>query len=140
MSRWHFIPHKGERLFSVGILPDGTLWNPNRYPEDLVREAVFEADERRRQKIAENRGRGAKKAAVTRARRREMELLTVAKKMLRDEKIGPALRCVLCFKALTDPLSINRGIGPECWQHVLQRMERVRASAESAEASQPATV
>jgi len=115
-------------LYSVGILYGGKLWNPNGYPEDIVRASVLAAEEQKRQRIAANRRRGAQQAAKTRAQRHDTKLQDVAKQMLRDEKIGPADWCVLCGKPLSDPESIARGIGSECWQHVLQAIEKERTN------------
>jgi len=36
--------------------------------------------------------------------------------------IGPGNRCVICGKQLTDPESITRAIGSECWQTVLKHL------------------
>jgi len=46
MTRYRWINHGGQGLRDVGVLPDGTLHNPNGYPDELVREAVRCADER----------------------------------------------------------------------------------------------
>jgi hypothetical protein len=105
--RWQWISRNGERLSSVGINPDGTLWNPNGYPEDVVRAAVLWADELKCARLKE----GAQKAAKTRKRRHEIKLQAIVKKLLRDENIGPSTHCVLCKKELSDPQSLARGIG-----------------------------
>src|SRR5262249_36920661 len=36
--------------------------------------------------------------------------------------------CAICFKALTDPISLERGIGPDCHQH---KVESIRMLAKS---------
>jgi len=124
--RWRLVRHNGEPLFSVGINDDGTLWNPNGYPEDVVRAAVLAADEQKRTRITKNRKEGAQQAAKTRKRRHEIKLQAIVKKMLRDESIGPSTHCVLCKKQLSDPQSLARGIGSECWQGVLSSVEEAR--------------
>ena len=60
--RWVYTNDLKQKLYDVGILPDGTLHNPNRYPEDLVRETIARAKRRRR----EMRSNAAKQAAITR--------------------------------------------------------------------------
>ena len=75
MSLYRWIYHRKERLYDVGILPDGTLRNPHGYPEDIFRAAVQEADARRH----ERRSKAAEKAAETRARRREKKIHEAAK-------------------------------------------------------------
>jgi hypothetical protein len=63
--RYKWIQHEQQTLRDVEVLDDGSLHNPNGYPDDLVREAVAAANERRHQR----RSRAAKKAAETRRRR-----------------------------------------------------------------------
>ena len=117
---WHYqADGTKQRLFSVGIGKDGTLHNPNGYPDDVVREAVLGADARR----AERRSNGAKKAAVTRQRRQAKRTLEVAKIILAGKDIGPAIQCAICNRKLDDTDSVNRGIGSECWQDVLRFVE-----------------
>jgi hypothetical protein len=70
MGKYRWIRHGDQQLLHVGILADGTLHNPNGYPDDLVREAVLVADERRRAR----RSVSAKKAAETRRRRTEKKV------------------------------------------------------------------
>jgi hypothetical protein len=62
------------RLFDVGILDDGTLYNPRGYPDDLVHSAVLAADARRHVE-AEPRRRRRRPAANGR-RKRSRKLLT----------------------------------------------------------------
>ena len=97
---------------SVGILSDGTLWNPNGYPENEVRAAVLAADERRRIR----RSNAAKKAAATRHERHGRLVYSVAKGIVEGREYGPRENCVVCGKGLTDPQSIARGIGSDCWK------------------------
>jgi hypothetical protein len=37
MSRYRWVHYETGKLFSVGIQSDGTLFNPNGYPEDVFR-------------------------------------------------------------------------------------------------------
>ena len=39
--------------------------------------------------------------------------------VMADRPIGPRARCFICGRRLTDPVSIDYGIGPECWRDVL---------------------
>src|SRR5262245_56265657 len=121
MGRYRWVYHGQERLFDVGILPDGTLRNPRGYPEDLVREAVLAADARRH----ERRSQAAKQAAVTRSHRQQQRVIEVAKRILAGHNIGPRSSCTICGRGLDDPQSIERGIGSECWQGALQALDAV---------------
>jgi hypothetical protein len=113
-------------LFNVGIDPDGTVINPRGYPEDIVRAAVTAADARRH----ERRRNAAKKAAATRAVRRELKIKRIADRIRTNQGIGARRTCYVCGKGLSDTISINRGIGPECWQDVLAKItERQQESA-----------
>ena len=110
------------RLFDVGILADGTLHNPHGYPEDVVRQSVNEAIARKHERDSQ----AAKKAAVTKARRREKKISLIAKRVIERHQTGPSFKCYVCGKGLTDQESIARGIGSDCWQDVLKDIERQR--------------
>jgi hypothetical protein len=118
-----------ERLYDVGILADGTLHNPNGYPDDLVRTAVLAAEARRH----ERRSNAAKKAAETRRRRRQKQIWQVAKRILAGHGIGERHHCAICGRGLDDPTSIERGIGSECWQDVLNSIEAMKGPQDSAQ-------
>jgi hypothetical protein len=49
--------------------------------------------------------------------------------MLEKRGIGNSGRCYCCHKYLTDPESIARAIGSECWQRVLSAMTRLASDA-----------
>ncbi len=115
MTRWKFVRHEGATLHSVGVDPDGTLHNPNGYPEDVVRAACAAAGQRRHAR----RSAGARKAAGTRRRRTEARIYQVARRIVDGHVLGPASNCQICGRGLGDPDSIERGIGSECWQAVL---------------------
>jgi hypothetical protein len=126
MSRWKWVhnPHGKSGwnvLRHIGINPDGTLYNPNGYPEDLVREAVLAADAQ----VRKRRSAAAKEAAKTRRERTERRIYQIAKQMSEGGRLFPWHHCVICSKALDDFQSIKRGIGSECWQHVLARLEQL---------------
>lgn len=111
-----------DRLWSVGIEADGTLFNPNNYPDDIVRAAVAAADARRH----ERRSGAAKKAAVTRAQRKQNKIRIAAQRIVATQGIGPRRDCYVCGRGLGDPQSIARGIGSECWQDVLTLVTVIR--------------
>jgi hypothetical protein len=125
MSRYRWVCHGDTKLLDVGILSDGSLHNPNGYPNDLVRTAVLAADERRHQR----RSNAAKQAAVTRRTRQEKRVYSVAKRLVDGGKVGPRNNCTICGRSLDDPQSITRGIGSECWQGVLNLIEQIRNEA-----------
>ena len=56
--RWVYTNDFQQKLYDVGVLPDGTLHNPNNYPEDLVRESIAGAVLRRRRKAQQCRQTG----------------------------------------------------------------------------------
>ena len=115
MSRWQRAFHEGVILYDVGVNQDGSLHNPNGYPDETVRAAVEGAEERRRQ----HRSKAAQKAAATRRRRTQARTYEVARRIVDGEVFGPSDHCDLCGRGLADPESIERGIGSECWQFVL---------------------
>jgi hypothetical protein len=114
----------GNLLRDVGILADGTLYNPNGYPEDVVRSAVLAAIERKKKR----RSDGAKKAAATRAIRMERRVYEVARNLGLNCKYGPRGRCYICDKELGDQQSIERGIGSDCWDRVMKAITQQKAS------------
>jgi hypothetical protein len=116
------------RLHGVGIMADGTLRNPNGYPEDLVREAVEAAEARKHAK----RSRAAKRGAETKAKRRELNVARVIQQIADGKGHSGRRWCAICHKALKDPQSIERGIGPECWDGIARLMEIYRAEKEAA--------
>lgn len=113
---------RSSRLLDVGILNDGTLWNPNGYPDDIVRAAVTAADTKRHERASE----AAKKASVTRQRRQEKKTLEAARRILAGHGIGARHSCAICGRSLDDPASIERGVGSECWQDLLAVVERLK--------------
>ena len=80
-------------------------------------------------KKLEERKAATQRGVDTRARRRESQINAVVKAIFEGEAIGPRSRCACCRKNLDDPLSIQRGIGPECYEAITQMVERERAAA-----------
>lgn len=117
---WRWVHHGNQRLYDVGINEDGTLHNPNGYPEDDVRSAIAGAVERRHKRRSE----AAKRGAETRRLRQEKKVYAVVRRLRLGEKFGPRSHCVICGKGLGDPVSIERGIGSDCWQGVMSMVTR----------------
>ena len=123
--KWIGYPETGQRLEDIGILADGSLHNPNGYPEHLVRQLVQGAIDRRDKR----RKDAAAKAVITRKRRRDKHVNDIAAKILRDENIGPSSKCVVCRRKLDDDASIARGVGSECWQELLRTVDQATRKA-----------
>jgi hypothetical protein len=123
MSKYKWVWHGSEKLFQVGILSDDTLWNPNRYPDEIVRATVLAADARRH----ERRSAAAKKAARTRHMRQTNKVYVTARRIVAGVQTGPRDHCCVCGRGLGDPESVARGIGSECWQGVLGTIESIHA-------------
>lgn len=127
-SKWRRIYHDGEKLQDVGILADGSLHNPNGYPDDKVRAAIHGAEQRQH----ERRSKAAKKAAETRQRRKEKEVYKICKLLLSGGILQPANNCRICGRAVDDQDSQARGIGSDCWQWVLSSLEQMKEETTNA--------
>jgi hypothetical protein len=70
----------------------------------------------------------------TRDRRREQRIAEITRDYLLGKHVGDSLECQMCGRTLTDPVSIARGIGSECWPRLEDRLAREvpRAAAEIA--------
>jgi hypothetical protein len=123
MGRFKWVWHEGTQYFQVGTWDDGTLWNPNSYPDDIVRAAVAGAVARKHAR----RSTAAKQAAVTRRARQQNRVLQAANRIRASQGIGFRQDCYVCGRHLTDPESISRGIGSECWQDVLTQVQQLTA-------------
>jgi hypothetical protein len=116
------LPPSPERR-KVGFYDDGSLYNPDGYPEEAARAyiepryAEWKAERERRRK------EGAVKAVAKRRKRREKLIHQAGAMLLRNEVIGPREACIVCERLLTDAPSIARGIGPECWDTILDWVE-----------------
>jgi hypothetical protein len=125
--RWVRAVGGGSLLYDVGILADGTLHNPRNYPEADVRAAIAAVEAHR----AARRRQGAIRAAETRRRRRELRVYAVVERLRLGHRYGPRGTCVVCAKGLSDAPSIARGIGPECWNDILGRLQQQEAGADA---------
>jgi len=122
-SMFKWVRHEGKRLHNVGILPGGSLHNPNDYAPELVRMAVLAT-------VAgnhERRSAAAKQAAETRREHIRVRVFHIARRIAANQATGPARSCYVCGKSLTDAASIERGIGSECWRHVFLQVTEARA-------------
>jgi hypothetical protein len=119
-QHYHWLSLENEKYKDVWIEEDGSLHNPNQYPdEELVRVAVLRADA---QQVAQ-KTKQIERAVATRRKRQEARIHQAAKLILSEIGISKQNNCFCCHKGLGDSASIERGIGSECWQHVLVAME-----------------
>lgn len=58
----------------------------------------------------------AKAARMAAADRESGDPTRVARAELLERELAAAHRCRECGRALKDPISVERGIGPECWR------------------------
>jgi hypothetical protein len=119
MHRYKWIRIDGKLYVNVGIADDGRLHNPNNYPEEEIRHEL----QRIRAEKHQRRSRAAKEAAATRAERRRLRVNAIVNRIVASAEIGPRLDCAVCLKKLSDPLSIERGIGSDCWQDILVEVQ-----------------
>jgi hypothetical protein len=91
-------------------------------PEEIVR-TIYDALKRER----ERRRESAAKAAVTRAKRRQLKIDLVVQRYRETGVLTPSKKCQICGRALDDHESIQRGIGSECWQGVLSIITAAKA-------------
>ena len=116
---WHWVKHDGRRIpGAVFTLADGAH-APGEDPRTVL-EALVLANRR----LAAHRSAAAKKAAATRERRRHLYGQKLALRLANGESFGPSTTCRLCEKPVTDPESIARGVGSDCWQFVMSFLER----------------
>jgi hypothetical protein len=101
-------------FYWVGVRYDGALRNPNGYPEATVRLAIEQALARKRKDREDSVRRGVEK----RRQRRDDQIWQAVKAWRRGALVA-AHACRCCGRPLTDPPSIARGIGSECWPQVL---------------------
>ena len=117
--RWRGLSHLGKIFSDVGIRRDGSLTNPRAYGETAVRDAIEWAMVEQCASIHESIQQGVE----TRQWRRQSALWQTVKAW-RAGKLVTGYECRCCHKPLTDPPSIARGIGPECWEHILNHENR----------------
>jgi hypothetical protein len=71
----------------------------------------------------DKRSAQARRAAITRAKRKE-RLVYEAARALKENRLTPRDDCRCCGRWLSDPESKGRGIGSECWQQVLAALKQ----------------
>jgi hypothetical protein len=69
---------------------------------------------------------------MTRQRRREHRIHEAATAVALGQPTGPDDRCGICRRHLSDHISLERGIGPVCWDHVLGEVGHIAAPATAA--------
>jgi hypothetical protein len=118
-SRWRQVAG----FSNVAYLPDGSI-EANGNDEWMVARAILRAEVSR----ATRRRESAKRAAETRAKRREKQLYRLVKHIRDGGQFTPAHKCRLCGKSVEDAESVSRGIGPDCWQTILRELEQLVAA------------
>lgn len=119
VSRWKWIRTPEGRIKSPTVwIENGEVVRAESegdYTPDQTVRAVYRAlkQDRKARQVA------AKKAAVTRARRRELKVHRVVERYRETGVLTPSHKCQICGRALDDRESIERGIGSEWWQGVL---------------------
>ena len=81
---------------------------------DIETEAEFEKLEQAL--LAARKTVAVEKATATRKRRRELKIYDLVNQINAGKLFGPTECCLICAKKLTDRVSIERGVGPDCWQ------------------------
>jgi hypothetical protein len=77
------------------------------------------------QKLAEEHEKdlaSRRRGVATRKRRKEEQIAKIVRDYLLGQHIGNRMKCAICGRALSDPPSIERGIGSECWPELLERL------------------
>jgi hypothetical protein len=64
------------------------------------------------------------KSLATRRRRLEERIAKITKDFLLGKHIGNSYECAICGKALSDPPSIRRAIGSDCWPRLQDSLAR----------------
>jgi hypothetical protein len=129
MSGYHWLRDRSTGITYYDIELDGAgnvvavdrarpaIWgdSPPRIDVATVQKLVTDARVREHQRRSDS----AKRAAQTRAARRERMVYKIAERLRTGGTLQRSEHCLLCHKVLSDTESIERGIGSECWQMVL---------------------
>lgn len=118
--KWIRLP-SGHKARNVRIVDEGgvsRLHFEGDFSETDVRQAALTTLRRDKQ----IRSEAAKKAALVRQIRVEQKVHLIAKLYIAN-RLHPSCVCGLCGRELEDNSSIQRGVGTECWQRVLQKVE-----------------
>lgn len=133
MTRYRWIEHNGKQIL-IGIQADGiaSCDPPGHFSEDWIRAFFFADAEKRAAERRQRRSEGAREGAKTRERRQNYRVWQAAKRYAAEQATGPRNRCYVCGRGLSDQNSIERGIGPECWQDVLSAIQTIRSKQSEA--------
>jgi len=124
ISKWRWIRVDGQQAHDVTLEHDGGKITRLDYRGDFARADVLDVIFRDARNRRDRRKAGAKKGAETRQRRRSNRDYTVARKIV-EGRFQRSGNCACCGRPLTDPESIRRGIGPECWEVVKSIIEEI---------------
>jgi hypothetical protein len=73
-------------------------------------------------RLAEIAAQSLEQSRETRTRRLEAKIAKITRDYLLGRHVGNQLECVICGRKLTDPASIERAIGSECWPRLQDRL------------------
>ena len=116
---WKWVRHGDKRVLNPIFTSDGTA-TADGVSERVVLEALVMAN----RNLHARRSESARQAAATRAKRQERRVYESAARIADGHMFGPASYCAICGKQVTDTKSIDRGIGSDCWQLVLDAIEQ----------------
>jgi Family of unknown function (DUF6011) len=129
-AEWSWIRNGETKITGVRISHNGSeiteAHSDNVASTNLIVSAVLGALQRRRSK----RSKSALKAAETRKLRRDAKVNWIAKELISNRTFKPTYQCRVCGKKITDTESMERGIGSDCWQTVLEAIQRILNASE----------
>lgn len=127
-TRWHWVNGPAGKIAGPTVAHDDAgiiaATSADGDAPSIVVRAVYQAATR----LHAKRSRAALAAAQTRARRREKRVYAVVQQLLQSGRLAPSARCRACERVLDDQQSIDRGVGSECWQQLLELLEQARRS------------
>src|SRR5699024_6489958 len=126
---WHWIGRRDDRINGVTVaMHDGVITEAVADDCDDTARIIRVVHDALVQSHAA-RSRSAKKAAQKRAERMAKATYEAARR-LKQDTLAPKHNCIICGRGLGDDESIQRGIGSECWQRVLDIVHLLDRSAE----------
>ena len=125
-AQWHIVVRVHSGLCESPTSGDICVCGSNRM-ENLLKAHVWSRTGAARQKAARNKA--ARKGSATRLRRQLRETSVIVSSYLEIGRSTPSDLCRRCREALTNQVSIERGIGPECYGRIVNligpaRMQR----------------
>jgi hypothetical protein len=119
---WNYL--SGAHVWGLQYGLDGSLtFEGTADTVEVLRELVLA-----NRRLKARRSKSAQRAAKKRADRRSKMVYNLVAEMQAGKVLQPADNCRLCGRGLDDAESVNRGIGSECWQGVLEAL-RAREAA-----------